>query len=119
MMTVIFRKHCAQPWFDLVRRGEKTIEGRLFKGDWKKMRIGDEIVFFNGNQEFKGKIINLYRRESFFQLISEFKKQLLPGIDLTDINNGVEVYRQYFSQEDEKQYGVLGLRIQLLQDSKL
>ena len=33
------------PWFTWIQSGEKKYEGRIRRGDWKKIKIGDEITF--------------------------------------------------------------------------
>ena len=40
-------KNLSEPWFSLIHEGEKTIEGRLNKGDFANMVVGDIIVFTN------------------------------------------------------------------------
>lgn len=53
--------------FNNIKNGDKTVEGRLFKGIFKNMKIGDEIIFVNNHNSIKKTIsrINIYN--SFFQ----------------------------------------------------
>ena len=97
---------------------KKTIEGRLCKGDWEKVKVGDIIVFFDNKHECKTKVKNIYKCNSFATLISDFKEQLLPTIDLSDLRNGINVYRQFYSESNEEKYGVLGVEIQILIDKE-
>ena len=39
-----YKKHLSEPWFSLVKLNIKTIEGRLIKGDFSKMKINDIII---------------------------------------------------------------------------
>ena len=110
----VHRKHCAEPWCGLIKSGKKTIEGRVCKGDWLSVNIGDIVIFYDDSKECKTKIINLHKRNSFAQLISDFKKKLLPTIDLSNIQNGVDIYRQFYTESDEQKYGVLGIEVKLV-----
>ena len=38
-----YSKHLSQPWFECIFNGSKTVEGRVNKGDFGKMQIGDQI----------------------------------------------------------------------------
>ena len=53
--------------FDNIKNGNKTVEGRLFKGIFKNMKVGDEIIFVNNHDSIKKTIskINIYN--SFLQ----------------------------------------------------
>ena len=42
-----YKKHLSEPWFSLINLKNKTIEGRLNKGDFKLMNVGDKITFYN------------------------------------------------------------------------
>ncbi len=112
-MTV-YSKECKQPWFGYIFKGIKTIEGRLFKGDWAKMVVGDRIEFYVDDQRFVCEIIALWRKSSFKELIEQYQGKILPGVDLSDVQNGVDVYRQYFKESDEQKYGVVGVEIKVL-----
>jgi ASC-1-like (ASCH) protein len=41
------KKHLSQPWFDYIKSGEKTIEGRLNKDFWSNININDIIIWYN------------------------------------------------------------------------
>lgn len=53
--------------FNNIKNGKKTVEGRLLKGIFSNMKIGDEIIFVNNNDSIKKTIskINIYN--SFLQ----------------------------------------------------
>ena len=52
----IYEKNVAEPWFSLIKLRIKTVEGRLNKGDFVNMNIGDFIVFTNNELGFERKI---------------------------------------------------------------
>lgn len=51
----IYEKNLSEPWFSLIKLKIKTVEGRLNKGDFANMNIGDSIVFTNNELGFERK----------------------------------------------------------------
>ena len=43
----IYEKNLSEPWFSLIKLKIKKVEGRLNKGDFANMNIGDFILFTN------------------------------------------------------------------------
>ena len=41
----IYEKNLSEPWFSLIKFRIKMVEGRLNKGDFANMNIGDFILF--------------------------------------------------------------------------
>ncbi len=78
------------------------------------MVVGDRIEFYVDDQRFVCEIIALWRKSSFKELIEQYQGKILPGVDLSDVQNGVDVYRQYFKESDEQKYGVVGVEIKVL-----
>ena len=107
-------KNLSEPWFTLVQLGIKKSEGRLNKGSFKK---GDIIVFENSelgyNRSYRVKITSIIKYETFNEFIKKEKiENCLPGID--SIENGVKVYRKYYSEKEEQEYRVIALRLKKL-----
>lgn len=100
-------------WFDHIKTGDKTIEGRLNKGKFKTFKK-DEIIYFKNDQnKIKIKIINIIEYKDFkTYLEQEGLKRTLPGID--SIRNGVKVYRNFYTKEMEDEFGVLAIEIKLI-----
>ena len=46
-------KNLSEPWFSLIKFKIKQVEGRLNKGDFKNMEVGDEIEFTNNDFGFQ------------------------------------------------------------------
>ena len=96
--------------FERIKDGSKTVEFRLYDEKRKLIKIGDQIEF-SKLPELQEKILvdvlDLYRDESFEKL---FKKL---------INNEEEIQRktqsmkEFYSDEEEKKYGVVGIKILL------
>ena len=103
-------KHCDNPWFDLIKSGKKKVEGRLANGCWKEIKIGEYMTFYNEQQKVCRRVTDKVFYETFEgMLIYEGISNVLPGI--FDIGKGVKVYRKYFSEDDEKAYGVVAVHL--------
>lgn len=109
-----FKKHVDEPYFTLLKTGKKVCEGRLLKGDFNKMKVSDRIEFDNsiGTDKFMCKIVSVNRYPTFREyLLTETLERCLPGI--TDIEEGILIYYNFFTKEDEEKYGVIGITIEL------
>ena len=108
---VIYKKHVAEPWFTFIKNGLKKVEGRLNRRDFAEMNKGDIIVFWSGEKETDNviaRIEDIRKYDSFEEMVeTEGKAQVLPGLEGS--KRGAAVYRDFFSEEDEKQYGVLAI----------
>lgn len=104
--------HVSQPWYSLIKNGKKTVEGRLNKGTFSQINEGDNIEFFNNelNDSFVAKVNKITKHNSFYDMIqTNGLDKVLPGIE--NAEKGVMVYRQYYPEELEKQFGVLAIHI--------
>ena len=111
-----YRKKVSEPWFSLIKNGEKTVEGRLDKGDWGRMEEREKIIFFNNNEEFKVRINSIKKYKSIEKMIiSEKLKNILPGI--RTIKEGVKIYEDppiNFNEEKQKMYGVIAIKFTII-----
>jgi ASC-1-like (ASCH) protein len=102
-----------EPWFMLIAEGRKTVEGRLNKGKFKNVAVGDNVVFTNdsfGYSRAHNVCVTAVKHYPSFRtyLGKERLQKCLPGV--SDFKNGVTVYRQFYSAEAEREYGVLAIR---------
>lgn len=107
-----YEKNLSEPWFSLIKLKMKTVEGRLNKGDFANMRVGDFIIFINNEFGFERKftiqIKNIVYYDDFqTYLENETLERCLPGVD--NIEQGVSVYYKYYTKSDEMQYGIKAL----------
>lgn len=103
-------------YFDLIKSGEKTLKGRLFKNDKKNFNIGDVITFYKEpeNQEtMKAIILDKYRFSNFDEMAEKLKKEDL-GFANSTKQEMVQVYRTIYSKEDENTYGVIVFKIKVI-----
>lgn len=110
----IKRIHVQDPWFTFIKNKKKTVEGRLGGGYFAKLQKGERVVFYNRktNDEVSATIIDVIKYQSFEDMLNKEKlDNVLPSID--NISQGVEVYRQFYSEVDERRMGVVAIRIQI------
>lgn len=116
---MIYKKHLSEPWFTLIQQKKKTSEGRLNKGDFHDMNVGDIIEFTNSDtgklRKYKVKITSKHRYKSFRNMITrEYLKNVLPDPSIETIKQGVDVYYKFYNTKDEKKYGIIAIRIKLI-----
>jgi ASC-1-like (ASCH) protein/superfamily II DNA or RNA helicase len=103
--------HVSEPWFGYIKSGEKTIEGRKNKGDFKKMEIGDIVKWIRGDDSTLTKIIGKRSYSTFKEYLeAEGLDKCLPGIKT--IEDGVAIYYKYYTPKDEAEYGALAIEIE-------
>ena len=112
-----YKKHLSEPWFSLIKLGIKQCEGRLNKGDFSKIKRGDYIQFENNDfgfpRSFNCKITSVVNYNSFFDYLeNETLEKCLPTIDTID--QGVSIYYNYYTKNDEKLYKIIAIRLKVL-----
>ncbi len=97
--------------FERIKSGEKTIEFRLFDEKRQQIKIGDKIEF-SKLPELQEKlivdVIDLYRDDTFENLFRKLYS------NEEEIKKKTESLHKYYSYEKEKEYGVLGIKIDLI-----
>ena len=96
----IYEKNLSEPWFSLILLKNKTVEGRLNKGDFSNMNIGDIIVFTNNELGFDRK----FEIKNINYLQSETLERCLPGI--SNLEDGINIYYKYYTKSDESKYKI-------------
>ena len=91
----IFKMNLKQPYFNQMKKGEKTIEGRLYDEKRKKLNVGDNIKFNNGKNSFIKTISKLETFPSFEEAITEKNyKKLIPNAN--DKISALKVYTEIY-----------------------
>ena len=106
--------HIAEPWFSRIKEGRKELEGRLKRFDFEIISTGDLIEFYNTDGETcVVRVINITSYDTFTALLeSGGLEKALPGVNT--IEEGLQVYREFYGHQDEVKYGVIGLHIELV-----
>jgi ASC-1-like (ASCH) protein len=111
----IWKNHRKEPYYTFVKNGQKTVEGRLVKGKYAKMSLGDQIIVQTEDESgsFDVKIIGLNRYQSFRDMLeAEGIKNVLPNLDT--VEEGILEYYKFYTKEQEKEFGVLAIKVKKL-----
>lgn len=112
-------------WFEAVKNGTKTVEGRLYRNKYQLMKPGDIITFINEKfsrddipDTVKTQIESLFLTDSFVMLYDQFGDDLLPKECLygEELCNPPIVYDKIndYKQAGENGTKILGIRVRLI-----
>jgi ASC-1-like (ASCH) protein len=125
-MNSDYSEHLSEICFTLINLGLKTVEGRLNKGDFSKMNVGEVIEWINDDFNERTCFTEIVNKRSCFTKIidkTEYKSiedylkceglhNCLPGIP--SLEHGLNLSYKYFTKEDEDKYGIVAIKIKLL-----
>lgn len=97
--------------FERIKNGTKTIEFRLYDEKRRKVKIGDKIEFSklpDLQEKILVDVLDLYTEPSFEELFEKLYKD--KELAKQKANAMYEIY----SSENEKKYGVVGIKIKLV-----
>jgi|GEM_PF-352273 hypothetical protein len=101
-------------YFDFIKNGTKRIELRLYDEKRQQIKLGDSIEFSKSeNEKFKVRVIGLLRYETFSDLFNDFNISVLADQSMTK-QELLNVLQEFYTPEKQAQYGVLGIRLELL-----
>ncbi|KAH7834114.1 hypothetical protein Vadar_012830 [Vaccinium darrowii] len=105
--NVDFKLHVQEPFFSQLKDGVKTVEGRCAVGDYNRIVPGALILF---NKCLVLQVQDVHRYASFLEMLeAESLTKVLPGVQT--IEEGVQIYRKFYSEEKEKLNGVLAIGV--------
>ena len=99
--------------FERIKNGTKTVEFRLYDEKRRTIQIGDEIDFSKLpelQEKLLVKVIDLYKEESFEKLF----KKVFVGEDKEKIIEKAKSMNRFYTPEQEKEYGVVGIKIEII-----
>lgn len=100
--------------YNNIASGKKVIESRLFDEKRQTISIGDQIVFSENDKPENNVttvVKGLLRYQTFKELFADHEPSLF-GEESRDFL--LTQIKQFYSDEDEQKYGVIGIRLQLL-----
>lgn len=102
-------------WFNLIKNGEKTIEGRLTTTKYKTMKPNDVITFKSKNGEtLYARVIYIAKYKSFEEMLTQHLHEALPGVE--KLSDGIAIYREFYN---EQQFNVSAIKIKVIQKSNI
>lgn len=99
--------------FERIKNGTKTVEFRLYDEKRRTIQIGDEIEFSKLpelQEKLLVKVIDLCKEESFEKLF----KKVFVGEDKEKIIEKAKSMNRFYTPEQEKEYGVVGIKIEII-----
>ena len=106
-------KLAAEP-YNKIASGKKVIESRLFDEKRRQVAVGDQIVFSENDtpgNSVTTVVKELLRYKTFKELFAGHDPSLFGGESRDFLLNQT---KQFYSDEDEQKYGVVGIRLGLL-----
>ena len=101
-------------YFDFIKDGTKRIELRLYDEKRRSIQLGDIIEFAKSDDEkFKAEVVGLLRYNSFAELFEDFDISILADSSMTK-HELLEVLGEFYSEEKQAEFGVIGIRIKLI-----
>lgn len=110
---MVHKMQLATEYFEKIKNGTKTIECRLYDEKRKQLKIGDFIEFYNANNEqekVETSILALHLFNTFTELLEHFPIKMFGALEKDAF---LSVLKTFYSNEDEKKYGVVGIEIKL------
>ncbi|CAL4993746.1 unnamed protein product [Urochloa decumbens] len=105
--AVDFELHVQEPYFTQLKAVAKTVEGRLATGNYNRITQGSLLLF---NKCLLLNVEAVRKYSSFSEMLQAEKiSNVLPGI--SSIEEGVKVYRKFYTEEKENSYGVLAFSV--------
>lgn len=101
-------------YFNYIQNGTKRIELRLNDEKRRIIQLGDEIEFLKEpelKESMKVKVAGLLRYQSFSDLFKDFDIKVLSDKTMTK-EELLNVLQEFYTIEKQKEYGVLGIRIE-------
>ena len=104
--------------FSKIKSGMKTIELRLYDEKRRRIAIGDAIRFCNSenvNETILTKVLDLYVFDTFDELYEKLPLLECGYTENNICNASAKDMEKYYSIEMQKQFGVVGIRIAIVQ----
>ncbi len=111
---IIHKMKLATAPFEKIASGNKVIESRLYDEKRQQINLGNQIEFVcNDDQSRKVIVIvkALYLYPTFENLFSDFPPLLFGGTSKEEL---IEEIITFYSKEEQKKYGVVGIKIEVM-----
>jgi ASC-1-like (ASCH) protein len=102
--------HCDEPWFSLLEKGEKPVEGRKGQKKYLNLEPGDKVLFKCCEKSFVATVVKIECYDSLIDYLKSVTlEKALPGV--TSFNEGLKIYSQWSTLEDIKVLGFVAIWI--------
>ena len=103
-------------YYNFILNGTKRMEIRLYDEKRQSIKLGDTIKFLKEpelSESFNAKVTGLLRYNSFKDMFKDFDISILSDKSMTK-EELIKVLERFYTKEKQEQYGVLGIRIELI-----
>jgi ASC-1-like (ASCH) protein len=108
----LYESNVQEPYYSYITNGQKTVEGRLNKGKFAQIQVGDHLLINSGS---KFKVERKTNYDSFLEMVeAEGVKNVVP--DKKEIEEAVNVYYNFFTKEQEREFGVVAMEISKVEE---
>lgn len=107
-----FRFKIKDEYFSLIKRGLKKYEVRLANKCRDIICVNDEVILLNEetHQEANYKVTEVKRFRDLDQMLNELKPEQI-GFEGKSRNEIKQTYLSFYSADDIKKYGLVGLKL--------
>ena len=105
-------------YFDMIKNGKKIYEGRLNDEKRQLIDVGDVITFKRESEpkdSFNAVVKDLVYFDSFEEMAGTLPLEKVGFIKETP-KEVVAIYHQFYSIEEEKKYGVVAIKVEVLKN---
>ncbi len=103
-------------YYNLIKKGEKIYEIRLNDEKRQILDVGDMLVFEkepNLDEKLNTVIEDLIYFKSFNEMLNCLPLEKV-GFKNSSINEVEKVYRQFYTIDDEKKYGIVAIKVKTI-----
>lgn len=103
-------------YFNKIKNNEKIYEIRLNDEKRRLIDVGDIIIFKKEpelQEVIKTIVKDLIYFDSFKEMISTLPKEKV-GFDTEKKENIIDIYHQFYSDEEESKYGVVAIKVEVV-----
>jgi ASC-1-like (ASCH) protein len=105
------RKRVSEKWLEKIASGQKTHEGRLYRDEWEYVKSGDRLVLFSDTREVTVSVEEIQYYRNFEMAYSAHPETLLPSDDVKSSFDAIEVYREWYSDDELRECGVVVFKV--------
>ncbi len=106
-----------QPWLDWIEVGAKKYEGRIFRGSWNKIKVGDILNLYGGTKTVKTRVTAIKRYKTFAEAYIALGSELVPIPNAT-VSEVAAFYAGLFKTDadvaDIEEFGVVAVGVQVI-----
>ena len=110
----MFECHLDEDVFEVVKKGIKNVEVRIYDEKRKKMKIGDEIIFLKRpleKEKIITKITKLKTFNNFSELVNNYNIERLYLNTFTK-EEFINLLGRFYSDEEQEKYGVVAIEFE-------